>query len=69
MVRHRLAAHVQVSAQLAQWLTVVGVELIEQLPATPTGERLERLVHAGVGLGASARHMVQTRAHTDEDSG
>ena len=41
----RLARHVETRAQLAQGLTVLGVEPIEQLAPAWIGQRLEDLVH------------------------
>jgi hypothetical protein len=45
MLCHRLPAHVQMFAELAQGLAVVRMQLIEQFPAARIGERLEHFVH------------------------
>lgn len=42
---YRLPRNVEVLAELAQSLTIVRVQLIEQFPAARIAERLEHLVH------------------------
>jgi hypothetical protein len=45
MFGNGLPAHVEISAQLAERLAVLGVQPIEQRPSAGVGESLEHLVH------------------------
>jgi hypothetical protein len=45
MLGHRLPRHVEAPAQLAKRLAVLGMQPIQQLPATGIGQRLEDGIH------------------------
>jgi len=46
MLRHRLPRHVVAFAQLAQSLSIPGMEAVEQLPPDRIGQRSEHRIHA-----------------------